>query len=87
MIAPAKVTFHIPDSMTYEQGACVEPASVGYHGARRGVSKGDTVVVMGAGTIGFFAMQGAKGIREQRKSLCVTTKPRTSGTCKRMRRF
>lgn len=86
MIAPAKVTFHIPDSMTYEQGACVEPASVGYHGARRGVSKGDTVVVMGAGTIGFFAMQGAKAFGAEKVIMCDYNQ-RTSGTCKRMRRF
>ena len=76
VIAPAKVTFHIPDSMTYEQGACVEPASVGYHGARRGVSKGDTVVVMGAGTIGFFAMQGAKAFGAEKVIMCDYNKER-----------
>lgn len=70
VIAPAKVTFPLPEKMTYEQGACVEPAAVGYHGARRGVKKGDRVVVMGAGTIGFFAMQGALAFGAEKVIMC-----------------
>lgn len=68
--APAKVTFRLPDQMTYEQGACVEPAAVGYHGAKRGVSKGDTVVVLGAGTIGLFALQGAIALGAAKTIIC-----------------
>ena len=70
VIAPAKVTFKLPDEMTYEQGACVEPSSVGYHGVKRGVKKGDVVVVMGAGTIGFFATQGANAVGASKTIVC-----------------
>ncbi len=58
----------LPDSFTYEQGALVEPSSVGAHSTNR-VSdlKGKNVVVSGAGTIGnlvaqFAAARGAKKI-------------------------
>lgn len=70
VVAPAKVTFKLPDTMSYEQGAFVEPASVGYHGAKRAVRKGDTVVVLGAGTIGLFAMQGAMALGASRVIIC-----------------
>lgn len=76
VIAPAKVTFKLPDTMTYEQGAFVEPASVGYHGARRGVKQGDTVVVMGAGTIGIFAMQAANALGAEKTIICDYNKDR-----------
>ena len=50
-----------PDSMTFEQGAMIEPAAVGAHATGR-VSglKGKNVVVSGAGTIGNLVAQFAK---------------------------
>jgi len=51
----------LPDSMTLEQGAMVEPAAVGAHSTSRtsGI-KGKNVVVSGAGTIGNLVAQFAK---------------------------
>ena len=50
-----------PDSMTYEQGALIEPASVGAHSTGRASDlKGKNVVVTGAGTIGNFIAQFVK---------------------------
>lgn len=51
----------IPDSMTLDQGAMVEPASVGAHATGRANDlKGKNVVVSGAGTIGNMVAQFAK---------------------------
>jgi L-iditol 2-dehydrogenase/threonine 3-dehydrogenase len=50
-----------PDSMSYEQGAMIEPAAVGAHStARASDLKGRNVVVSGAGTIGNLVAQFAK---------------------------
>jgi (R,R)-butanediol dehydrogenase/meso-butanediol dehydrogenase/diacetyl reductase len=58
---PAYTLYHLPDSMTYEQGALVEPLAVGLHAVRRApVIAGDNVVVIGAGTIGLAALQCAR---------------------------
>ena len=56
---PAYTIFKLPDSMPLEQGAFVEPASVAYHGIKRGIKAGDNVLVMGSGPIGIFALQSA----------------------------
>ena len=58
----------LPASLTFEQGALVEPTSVGVHSTgRAGDLKGKNVVVLGAGTIGNLVAQvvrcrGAKNI-------------------------
>ena len=45
----------IPDSLSYELGALVEPAAVAYEGIKRsGLIEGQTVAVMGAGPIGLM---------------------------------
>jgi L-iditol 2-dehydrogenase/threonine 3-dehydrogenase len=50
-----------PDSMTFEQGAMIEPAAVGAHSTRRTSGlNGKNVVVSGAGTIGNLVAQFAK---------------------------
>ena len=59
----------IPDSMTYEQGAFIEPAAVGAHSTNRTANlKGKNVVISGAGTIGNLVAQFAKA-RGARKIL------------------
>ncbi len=58
---PSQNALNLPDSVGLDSGAMAEPAAVALHGARRaGIKKGDKVVVLGAGTIGLFAMQWAK---------------------------
>ena len=48
----------LPDNLSFEQGAMVEPLSVAMHAVHRGrIGKGDKVVVVGAGTIGLAALQ------------------------------
>jgi len=51
----------IPDNMSFVQAALLEPVSIGMHAANRArISIGDTVVVVGAGTIGLFVLQACK---------------------------
>jgi L-iditol 2-dehydrogenase/threonine 3-dehydrogenase len=51
----------LPDSLTFEQGAMIEPAAVGAHSTSRTSGlKGKNVVVSGAGTIGNLVAQFAK---------------------------
>ena len=46
----------LPDAVTYEQGALIEPTAVAAYGVERaGVSPGDRVLVTGAGPIGALA--------------------------------
>ncbi len=53
--------FKMPDSMSFEQGALIEPFSVGIHAMNRGsVKPGDRVLVTGLGPIGLLAIQAAK---------------------------
>ena len=56
---------HLPNNVTYESGAMVEPASVSFRAVNiSGIKKGDRVLVIGGGIIGllcalFFKLRGA----------------------------
>jgi 2-desacetyl-2-hydroxyethyl bacteriochlorophyllide A dehydrogenase len=51
----------LPESLTFEQGALVEPAACAAHSTgRAGDLRGKNVVVLGAGTIGNLAAQAAR---------------------------
>ncbi len=53
VVAPAEALFGLPDGLTYVQGSLLEPLTVGVHVARRaGVGAGESVAVLGAGSIG-----------------------------------
>lgn len=63
----SKMVLQIPDTMTMEQAALVEPACVAYHGAKRGhIQSSDRILIIGAGPIGVFCMQScfALGAKE-----------------------
>jgi len=58
---PAYTMYKIPDDMSYEAAAVIEPIAVGIHAVRQApVMEGDIVVVLGAGTIGLATLQAAK---------------------------
>lgn len=58
-----RTVFFLPDEVSYEAGATVEPLSVGVHAARRAQpTPEDTVVVLGAGMIGQCTMQSLKAM-------------------------
>jgi L-iditol 2-dehydrogenase len=51
----------IPDDLSFIHAALLEPVSVAAHAANRAsISSGDTIVVIGAGTIGLFIMQAVR---------------------------
>ncbi len=53
--------FSIPDHLSYEEAALVEPFSVGIHAAARtGLQPGSTVAIMGMGPVGLMAVAAAK---------------------------
>lgn len=57
----ADFLFKLPDTMTYEQGALIEPLSVGFHAMQRAnVKPKDRVLITGLGPIGLLAIQAAK---------------------------
>ncbi len=57
----ADFAHRIPDTLSYEEAALVEPLSVGIHSARLiGVVPGDAVVILGAGPIGLCAIAAVK---------------------------
>ena len=64
-VVPTSMLHRLPDSVSLELGALVEPMSVAYHAATLGdVQAGDTAMVFGAGPIGiglWFALRG-KGL-------------------------
>jgi (R,R)-butanediol dehydrogenase / meso-butanediol dehydrogenase / diacetyl reductase len=61
MVAPAKIYYKLPDTISDEIGALVEPLSVGLHAIHRGnVRPGTIVVVVGDGTIGLCALIAAR---------------------------
>jgi 2-desacetyl-2-hydroxyethyl bacteriochlorophyllide A dehydrogenase len=55
---PASNCYRMPEAMTWEQGALVEPVSCAVHGLRRvGVEVGERFLVVGAGTMGLLMQQ------------------------------
>lgn len=57
--------------MSFEEGALLEPLSVGVHACNRGgVSLGKRVLVCGAGPIGLVSIMTAKAYGA--KEICVT---------------
>ncbi|GLY71470.1 zinc-dependent alcohol dehydrogenase family protein [Amycolatopsis taiwanensis] len=55
---PAANCYRLPDSLSWRQGALVEPVSCAVHGIRRvGVEAGEQFLVMGAGTMGLIMQQ------------------------------
>lgn len=58
---PENMCFKLPENITSKEGALVEPLAVGIHAANQGnVKMGDTVVILGAGTIGLVTLLACK---------------------------
>lgn len=58
---PEDFVFSLPDGMSFEEGAMMEPLSVGLWAVKRGaVGPGHMVAILGAGTIGLVTLQAAK---------------------------
>lgn len=79
---PAEMIHKIPDSVSYEQGALVEPAAVALHSVRHSkLQVGDKAAVFGTGPIGLLLIEALKAagaseiyaveLSEQRKQLAA----------------
>jgi len=63
MTIDARNLYPMPDTMTYEEGALLEPLSVGIWGCKRaGLEGGDDVLVTGAGPVGLLAAASARSL-------------------------
>ncbi len=55
---PSHIIYSLPDSVSFEQAAMIEPLSIAFHALRRSsVSLNETVVVVGVGMIGLLVVQ------------------------------
>lgn len=60
VVHPAAYTFKLPDTLSFAEGAMVEPLAVGMHAATKArIKPGDLAVVMGAGPIGIVTALAA----------------------------
>lgn len=57
------LNYRLPDHVSLEEGALLEPLSVGVHACRRAnVCLGSTVLICGAGPIGLVTLLSAKAM-------------------------
>lgn len=58
---PARVLYRLPDGLSFEHAAMVEPVSIAVHAVRRAsLALNDTALVVGAGMIGLFIIQALR---------------------------
>ncbi|MCB8814536.1 NAD(P)-dependent alcohol dehydrogenase [Desulfosporosinus shakirovi] len=58
---PENMAFKLPENISTKEGALVEPLAVGMHAAAQGnVKLGDSVVILGSGTIGLVTLLACK---------------------------
>lgn len=70
VIHPAAFTYHLPDSMSFGEGALLEPTAVGMWAATKArIKPGDVCVVTGSGTVGMH------------HCLCCARRWRFQGAC------
>ena len=61
MVHPASFMYKLPNAMTLEEGAMIEPLSVGMHAViMGGMLPGDAIAILGSGPIGLMTLQAAR---------------------------
>ena len=67
VLVPERMVSELPEGMTAEAGAMVEPVTVAVQAVERaGVAPGSSVVVFGAGNIGLLVIQVARAYGAER---------------------
>jgi L-iditol 2-dehydrogenase len=70
-----KCIFPLPDAISFDEGAVIDPASIALHVANRGnIAPGDNVAIMGAGAIGLLGGDAAR-IRGAARVIVVERNP------------
>ena len=60
-VVPEHIIYSLPDNLSFEHAAMIEPVSVAVHAVKRTpIAKGDTAVVVGTGMIGLLVVQALK---------------------------
>ncbi len=60
VVHPANYTFKLPDNVSFEEGAMVEPLAIGMQAADKAkIAPGDSALVIGCGTIGILTALSA----------------------------
>ena len=61
LVSPTDFAYKIPDTMSYAEGAMLEPLAVGMQATKRGeIKAGDRVAILGCGPIGLSTLQATK---------------------------
>ena len=61
VVHPASLCFKLPDNISYQEGAMVEPVAIGMWAAKKArIAPGDTALVIGGGTIGVVTALAAE---------------------------
>jgi L-iditol 2-dehydrogenase len=61
----------LPDNVSLEEGALLEPLSVGVHACKKaGVGIGSSVLILGAGPIGLVTLLAAKAMGAKTVIIC-----------------
>jgi len=59
--SPPEYLFKLPENVSFEEGAMVEPLAVGMNAAKKAnIKLGDKVLILGAGAIGLVTLQAVK---------------------------
>jgi L-iditol 2-dehydrogenase len=73
---PARILYRLPDGLSFQQAAMVEPVSIAIHAVQRvKVAPTDTAVVVGSGMIGLFVVQALRWAGAKRV-IAVDLEPR-----------
>ncbi len=69
---PQHILYSLPEAMTFEQAALVEPVSIAVHARNlTPIESGDSVVIIGAGLIGLMAVQVLKNSSPAKQVIAV----------------
>src|SRR3989339_1918312 len=67
IVHPSYMLFKFPDKLSYEEGALIEPLTVGLYAVQlAGLKRGETIAILGSGTIGLSILKSAllKGVKK-----------------------
>ncbi|HHX51409.1 MAG TPA: alcohol dehydrogenase catalytic domain-containing protein [Clostridia bacterium] len=78
VVVPEKTVHHLPDNMSYEWGASIDPIASAYRPVKKAkIGSEDIIIVFGPGPIGIYALQVARA--EGAKKLIVVGIPGDEG--------
>lgn len=61
LAVPGRILYRVPDTLSFEQAAMVEPVSIAIHAVQRTtITPGSTAVVIGSGMIGLLVIQALR---------------------------